>query len=80
MLAESTLSSKFQTTLPKALVKRLGLKPADRIIYQCEGPLVFLRSKTLSAKDALARFPRKGQRAASLEEIQEAVEQGPEPW
>lgn len=80
MIAESTVSSKYQTTLPKALVKKLGIKPSSQIIYQCEGPYVIMRAKTLSFKDAVARFPRKGQKAASLEEMQEAIEQGREPW
>ena len=80
MIAESVLSPKFQLTLPKAVAKRLGAQPSDRIIYHCEGPLVFLRVKNLSFKDAIARFPRRGQPAASLEEMQEAIELGSEPW
>ncbi len=80
MIAESTLSPKFQLTLPKAIAKKLGAQPADSIIYQCEGSRVFLRVKNLSIKDAIARFPRRGQKAASLEEMQEAIELGRESW
>ncbi|MBX9742103.1 MAG: hypothetical protein K2W99_00970 [Chthoniobacterales bacterium] len=35
-----------------------------------------LKTKTLTAREGIARFPRKGQRAASLEEMQEAIIQG----
>ena len=80
MIAKTTLSSKFQTTLPKGIAKRLGAKPSDRIIYQCEGPIVFLRIKNMSFKDAVSRFKKKGQVGASLEEIQQAIELGGESW
>lgn len=76
MIAESVLSSKFQLTLPKAVAKHLGAQPSDRIIYQCEGSKVFLRVKNLSIKGAIARFPRRGQPAISLEEMQKAIELG----
>ena len=80
MLAQSTLSYKFQTTIPKAIVKRLGIKPSDRITYQCEGPLVIMRTKKRLLKDCLPYFPKKENRVVALEEIQEAIEQGGEPW
>lgn len=82
MIATSTLSSKYQTTIPKSIVKKFGMKPSDTIIYQEEGPYVIIRpQQTITAKEALARFPRKKtSRVVSLEEIEEAIEQGPEPW
>lgn len=80
MIAESTVSSKYQTTIPKSIVKKLGIKPSNTIIYQEEGPYVIIRpQRTITAKEALARFPRKKTtRVVSLEEIQEAIDQGPE--
>ena len=76
MISESVLSPKFQLTLPKAIAKKLGAQPSDRIIYQCEGPTVFLRLKKLSTKDAIARFPRRGQPSVPLEEMKKAIELG----
>lgn len=78
MIATSKLSSKYQTTIPKSIIKKLGIKPSHTIIYQEEGPYVVIRpQRTITAKEALARFPRKKTtRIVSLKEMQKAIEQG----
>ena len=78
MIAESTVSSKYQTTIPKSIVKRLGIKPSNTIIYQEEGPYIIIRPhRTITLQEALTRFPRKKTtRVVSLEEMKEAIKKG----
>lgn len=78
MIATSTLSSKYQTTIPKKIVEKLGMEPSDTILYQEEGPYVIIRpQRKITAQEALARFPRKETtRVVSLEEMEEAIKKG----
>ncbi len=43
MLITSRLTSKAQTTIPRAIRDRLDLRPGDRLIYDVEGEVVRLR-------------------------------------
>lgn len=42
-MLESTLTSRGQTTVPKAVREALGLKPGDRLRYSIEGKAVRIR-------------------------------------
>ena len=39
----STLTTKAQTTIPREVRQRLGLRPGDRLIYEIEGDSVRVR-------------------------------------
>ncbi|MEJ8571354.1 AbrB/MazE/SpoVT family DNA-binding domain-containing protein [Microbaculum marinum] len=70
-----TLTSKGQTTIPKAIRQRLGLKAGDRILYVVQDGEVVMRPANRpigSLKEALP----KPDRARSLEEMEEAVGEG----
>ncbi len=41
----STVTQKFQTTIPKDVRKRLGIKPGDRVVFFEESPGKFLVMK-----------------------------------
>lgn len=75
MLATSTLTSKNQTTLPKAVVAALGVKPADKLLYEIEADRVTLRPRKGRLVD-LARMAPLGPkpvRAFTVKEINEAI-------
>ena len=67
-----TLTSKGQTTIPKAVRQRLGLKPGDRILYVIEGGEVILRAANRPIRTLKGALP-KPERARTLEEIEEAI-------
>lgn len=70
---QSTITSKGQTTIPKEIRETLQLKPGDKVYwYIDEGRIVF-RAKNRSIKDLAGFLHRPGQKAASLEEIDEAI-------
>ena len=71
----STLTSKNQTTIPKAVVEALGLSPTSKIIYEIdEKGRVTLSAKTNTFAGLVDAFPKKVYRSHSLEEMDEAVE------
>jgi len=79
MIATSKLTRKNQTTLPRSVLNALGLKPADRIVYEVEGDQVTLRAKTGRLVDLVGRFARMGRRPrrpATVEVMQEAIAAG----
>lgn len=43
MVIVSTLTAKSQTTVPRVVRERLGLKPGDRLIYEIEDGTVRIR-------------------------------------
>ena len=51
-VSQSTVTSKGQTTLPKAVRDALGVRPGERIVYEIEGGCVRLLAAH-SAVDAL---------------------------
>lgn len=76
MIATSTVTSKNQTTLPKAVVKALHVRPSDHLVFYVEGDQVILRAKSGRLIDLRGRFARSGQKAATLEQMQKAIVQG----
>jgi antitoxin PrlF len=73
---QSTLTSKNQTTIPKAVIEALKLKPSDQLVYEIEPDgRVVLTAKTgtfASVAETLSRKRRSGP-ARSVEEMKEAV-------
>ena len=57
MTATSTVTSKNQTTLPKAVIAALGVKPSDEILYEIEADHVVLRARTGRLADLLHEPP-----------------------
>lgn len=45
MTAISTVTSKNQTTLPKAVVEALGVQPSDELLYEIKSGQVVLRAR-----------------------------------
>lgn len=41
-MARSTITSKFQTTVPKEVREKLGVRPGDRLVWKTEGNVVRL--------------------------------------
>lgn len=76
-MTSSTLTSKNQTTIPKAVIAALKLKAADQLVYEIEDGRVILTAKTGTfasvAKELAAKSP-KG-RPHSIEEMNAAVKQ-----
>jgi AbrB family looped-hinge helix DNA binding protein len=70
-----TITSKGQTTVPKEIRDKLGLKPGDKIVWTVENGRVRLRAKNRSIKELAGFLRRPGQKPASLEEIDEAIAQ-----
>ncbi len=76
MIAQSKVTKKNQTTLPKAVIDALGIKPADRIFYEIEEGKVVLHSKTerlVDLKGRFRHFGRKQRYPVSIEQMHEAV-------
>ena len=75
-MTRSTLTSKHQTTIPKAVVVALGLRPADQLIYEIEADgRVLLSAKTgtfASVAAGLGRKPQTGP-ARSVAEMDTAI-------
>lgn len=72
----SKLTRKNQTTLPKAVVEILGIKPSDRLVYEIDGDRITLRAKTGRLADLAGRFAEFGkhpQKTIKLEEMDREV-------
>lgn len=75
-VTQSTLTSKNQTTIPKAVVEALKLRPSDRLVYEIEADgRVILSAKTGTFASVAADLARKppSHPARSVDEIQAAV-------
>ena len=72
-MTTATLSRKGQTTIPKAVRDRLGLRPGDRVEFLVtpQGHAVLL-PRNLTVADLRGRLPRPA-RPATVEEMNEAV-------
>jgi antitoxin PrlF len=71
-MAESTMTSKGQTTIPIEVRRRLKLKPGDRIEYLIEDDKVILSPRNLDIRELkgiLGPPPRR----VSLEEMEDAI-------
>lgn len=78
MTYSSTLTSKNQTTLPKAVVHLLGASPSSILAYEIlEDGKVLLTAKSATFKDIVDTFPKKrATRLISIEDMKRAVAQG----
>ena len=75
-MTHSTLTSKNQTTIPKAVVEALKLRPSDQLVYEIEEDgRVTLTAKTGTFASVSASLPRRKNAgpARSVEEMQSAV-------
>ncbi len=57
MRLSSRLTRKNQTTVPKAVIDALGMKPSDRLVYEIEADRVILRARTGQLADLLREPP-----------------------
>ncbi len=72
-MASSTITSKGQTTIPKSIRDRLGLKAGDRIEFLIEdGDRVVMIPATLSLADLAGCLPAP-KRPVTLEEMDRAI-------
>lgn len=70
MSTESTLTSKGQTTVPKAIRESLRLKPGDRITFTpMPDGTVLMRVKNKSVMSLAGSLRRRGRKALPLEEL-----------
>ena len=70
MSAESTLTSKGQTTIPKDIRERLHMKAGDRMTFTVmPDGTVLLRIKNRSVMSLAGSLRRKGQRALPVEQL-----------
>jgi bifunctional DNA-binding transcriptional regulator/antitoxin component of YhaV-PrlF toxin-antitoxin module len=75
-MTQSTLTSKHQTTIPKAVVEALKLRPSDQLVYEIEKDgRVILTAKTGTFASVAASLPRRKNIAAtrSVDEMKAAV-------
>jgi antitoxin PrlF len=72
---ESAITSKGQTTIPKAVREHLGLKPGDRVKFfvHPDGTVVLLPKLPASALRGIV----KARRHVSIEQMDEAIAWGP---
>jgi AbrB family looped-hinge helix DNA binding protein len=72
----ATLSSKGQLVIPKEVRDRMGVRPGDRVdfVMQDNGD-VLIRPAVASIDQLYGLLHRPGQRAVSVEEMNEAVAQ-----
>lgn len=73
---QSTLTSKNQTTIPKAVVEALKLRPSDQLVYEIEKDgRVILTAKTGTFASVAASLSKtkSSAPARSIEEMKSAV-------
>lgn len=72
-MASSTITSKGQTTIPKTIRDRLGLKAGDRVEFLIEdGDRVVMIPATLSLADLAGCLPAPDE-SVSLEEMERVI-------
>jgi AbrB family looped-hinge helix DNA binding protein len=75
-MSVATLTSKGQTTIPKDVRERLGLKPGDKIRFMVDdNGRAFLIPLTVTVKQLRGMLP-KPEHPATIEEMDEAIAQG----
>jgi bifunctional DNA-binding transcriptional regulator/antitoxin component of YhaV-PrlF toxin-antitoxin module len=73
----STLTKKNQTTIPREVVKALGLAPSVQLVYEIEDGRVILTAKTATFESLAGSFPKKSKkRAGTPAEMDSAVKDG----
>ena len=70
MTTDSTLTSKGQTTVPKAIRESLRLKPGDRITFTpMPDGTVLMRVKNKSVMSLAGSLRRRGRKARPVEQL-----------
>lgn len=71
----ATVTSKGQVTIPKEVRVRLGITTGDRLDFEVlpNGTLTAKRQRQGALADVLGILKRPGQRAVSVEEMNEAI-------
>jgi antitoxin PrlF len=70
MNAEATLTSKGQTTIPKAIRDSLSIKPGDRMTFTLlPDGTVLIRIKNKSALALAGRLRRQGRKRLPVEDL-----------
>ena len=75
-MPQSTLTSKNQTTIPKAVIEALNLRPSDQLVYEIEADgRIVLSAKTNTFASVAASLPRKPTTgpARTVDEMKSAV-------
>jgi len=73
-VAISTMTSKGQITIPKAVRESLRLRTGDRVEFLVQGRNeAVLRAITKSVDDVFGRLHKPGRRARSVEQMKAAV-------
>jgi antitoxin PrlF len=75
-MPQSTLTSKNQTTIPKAVIEALNLRPSDQLVYEIEANgRIILSAKTGTFASVAANLPRKPSSTAThrVDEMKSAV-------
>ncbi len=73
MGAKATITSKGQITLPKEVRNRFGLKTGDSVEFIEEEGRVWIKPRTLRASDLFGILHKPGMKAATIEEMEEAI-------
>lgn len=77
-MIHSTLTSKNQTTVPKAVVEALKLKPSDQLVYEIgEDGRVVLTAKTETFASVAAGLPIRPKRkpVPTIEDMDKAIKE-----
>jgi AbrB family looped-hinge helix DNA binding protein len=74
-MQKGTVTSKGQTTIPKAIREEAGIKPGDEVVFWVRGGDVVVRRMTGSIRDLFGILWRPGQRPVSVEGMNEAIAQ-----
>jgi AbrB family looped-hinge helix DNA binding protein len=67
---DSTITSKGQVTIPKAVRDRLGLKPGDRVVFTVlQDGTTIMRVKTTSIEDLAGLLHQEGRQTVPTDEL-----------
>lgn len=70
MPADATLTSKGQTTIPKEIRDRLGMKPGDRMTFTLmQDATVVMRVKSKSVTELAGMLKKKGRKPVPIEQL-----------
>ena len=69
----ATLTSKGQTTIPQEVRERLKLRAGDQVEFILKDEYAILRPATLDVADLKGFLHKKGMKAASVEQMKEAI-------
>lgn len=74
-MTTSTLTRKNQTTIPKAIVEALGLRPSTQLVYEIDGGgRVILTAKSATFATIADSFPKKPRKVVRTPaEMQSAI-------